>query len=357
MKNKLIYLFFGVVVVIAIIIFVTNHKGTIKKELRDFAYEDTASVNKIFLADKNNNTILLERQDNVWFVNKKYVARKDAIKLLLETIASIDVKSPVPQPALPRITKLLATKSVKVEIYANDKRVKTYFVGDATPDDLGTYMILENSKVPFVMYKPGFNGYLTVRYFIDENDWRDVSLFPIPINKLYSVNVRAIGGQNLSFTIVRKSPYDYQLLDAQNKPVTGYDTLALKEYAADAIRAKAQSWEIYIPKERVDSIKHAVPFVQITLKSIDGKSYNLKLYRHPNINSSTNDKAELLPYDPDIMYGLSNDKDITICQYFVFDPLLVPMDIFLKKNAKNVNKKTSLLINHSQFGISNLPIS
>ncbi len=345
MKNKLIYLLFGIAVVIAIIIFATNRKSTLKKELRDFAYEDTASINKIFMADKNNNTLLLERQGEIWIVNHKYMARKDAIKLLLETIATIDVKSPVAKSMLPRVTKLLATNSVKVEIYANDKRVKTYYVGDATPDNMGTYMILENSSMPFVMHKPGFNGYLTVRYFIDETDWRDLSLFPISINKLYSIQISSTEQPAFSFTIIRKSPVDYVLLDMQNKPVSNYDTITVKEYASTVIKLKAQSWEIYIPPARIDSIKQAVPFFQITIKTINEENYNLKLYRHPNTHNQTDAQGKLYPYDMDVMYGLLNNKDIVLCQYFVFDPILVPINTFTEKRGNLVDKKMSLLIN------------
>ena len=43
--------------------FVYTYKGsTINKELSDFAVDDTASINKIFLADKDGKQITLTKQ-------------------------------------------------------------------------------------------------------------------------------------------------------------------------------------------------------------------------------------------------------------------------------------------------------
>ena len=39
---------------------INNHNGTIKETLTDFSVADTASINKIFLANKNGNTVTLE---------------------------------------------------------------------------------------------------------------------------------------------------------------------------------------------------------------------------------------------------------------------------------------------------------
>ncbi|GIS08576.1 MAG: hypothetical protein CM15mP112_06880 [Flavobacteriales bacterium] len=35
-----------------------------------FAVEDTSSINKIFLADRNGTSILLEKNKNNWILNK-----------------------------------------------------------------------------------------------------------------------------------------------------------------------------------------------------------------------------------------------------------------------------------------------
>ncbi len=338
-KNTILYIIFGIVIVVSALLFFNNQKGTIKKELRDFAYEDTASVNKIFLADKNNNTILLERLNgNTWMVNKKYTVRRDAINLLLDCIASVQVKSPVPKSAFSTVTKYLATRAVKVEIYANDEKVKTYYVGPATADNLGTYMILENSSVPFVTHKPGFNGYLSVRYFVNEIDWRDVRVFPVQINNFYSLNIYYPSSSDNSFTIIRKSPREYKLLNNSGQEIPVFDTLLAKENVISALRASVDMWEISMPKTRYDSLLKAIPLAQITVKSIKGESYKLNLYQMPNLRTYVDNSGNAMNIDPDIMYGIFNDKTTALCQYFTFDPIMLKISALIGKQKHFVTK-------------------
>ncbi len=329
-KNYLLYGVLVVVLIIASIVFFKNKSGTISKELKDFAFEDTSLVNKIFLANKNNETILLERISvNRWMVNKKFLARQDAIKNLLDAIASVQVKSPVPKTALQQINKLLATRATKVEIYANDKLVKTYYVGDPTPDNLGTYMILEGSSVPFVTHRPGFNGYLSIRYFVNEMEWRDVSIFPLSISQLYSISIHYPDNPAESFQIIRKSAGLYELFNSKNEKANYIDTLLVKETAIACIKAKIDQWITINAQHKIDSLKQSHPIAQIEVKSVTGFKHTLTLYKKTLINkiSETEQEFEL---DPDVMYGLINDKELSLCQYFIFDPILLKFSDFTK---------------------------
>ena len=59
-----------------------------------FSIEDTASVSKVTIQDRNGNVALLERKSgSEWTINKKYNARKDVIKLLLECFHDVRVMS------------------------------------------------------------------------------------------------------------------------------------------------------------------------------------------------------------------------------------------------------------------------
>ncbi|MGZ4033712.1 MAG: hypothetical protein ACXVP4_02520, partial [Bacteroidia bacterium] len=163
---------------------VNNRKSTLNAEMRNFAVADTASITKIFLADKEGRTITLERHpEGNWTVNQKYAVRMDALQTLLETIKRVDVKEPVGKKAQDNVIKRLAAKAVKCEIYQNDVLTKAYYVGTETQDNTGTFMIkidpetMKTAEKPFVTYIPGFEGYLTTRYFTEEQGWRDRTVF------------------------------------------------------------------------------------------------------------------------------------------------------------------------------------
>src|SRR5689334_3675906 len=118
-KNKVLILVTLVLAVAAVWLITQNQSGTVREELRDFAVKDTASITKIFLADRAGKTIELEREGTRWRLNKKYYARRDAIKVLLETLKSISVRSMIPKAAYNTVIKQLSSGAVKCEVYTN----------------------------------------------------------------------------------------------------------------------------------------------------------------------------------------------------------------------------------------------
>ena len=84
--------------------------------------------------------------------------------------------------AFDNVIKYIATTGVYVEFFEGDEMVKSYTIGSNTPDHLGTYMLLKESKKPFVVHVPSFNGFLSPRYGIQGNtldiiNWRSNTVF------------------------------------------------------------------------------------------------------------------------------------------------------------------------------------
>src|SRR6185312_12300142 len=196
-KNRTTVIITIILLVVAMyFIFFRSGFSTLGGKDNDFAVQDTASITKITLADKQNRTIVLTRvSKSQWRVNDDYFVRSDAINTLLETIRLVAVKTLIDQKQWDHVIKDLATNSTKVEIYAGDKKIKEYYVGDATADNLGTYMLLvnpsndENYKQPYVTYIPGFDGFLTTRYFTLEDRWRDRVILRYYPNEIKSVTL------------------------------------------------------------------------------------------------------------------------------------------------------------------------
>lgn len=314
----------------SVIIFFNKNKGTIKKELSDFAVKDTSAITKIFLADKANNSVTLTRENYQWKINNKYYARPDAINILLQTIASVDVKSPVSNRVLKNVIKRLATKSIKVEIYKDKELSKVYYVGEATPDQSGTYMVLENSSVPFVTQIPGFTGYLSVRYFTDESLWRDNSVFIYSFNEIASVLIN-LNDKKQSYTVFNDGNNVFRIQDADKKEIANVNVLKTKEFIALFRKVKCEAFlDKFFPEKRLDSLLKTQPFASISVTNRKGEVNSLKLFRRPNVGENYDDKGELLPYNPDAMYGILNDnKKVISLQYFVLDPLLREPDYFI----------------------------
>lgn len=319
---------------LAFYVYQKRGSGTIKPELHDFAVQDTSRVTKIFLANKTGDRVTLERNGaNGWLVNKDHKARKDAIDVLLKTIKRVEMKAPVAKTAHDNIVKLLAGKSVKVEIYEGDERIKTYYVGDATKDNMGTYMLIEGSRTPFVCHIPGFMGYLTSRYMTSELEWRDTEIFHYQLAEIAEVKVDFHNEPERSFKITH-SPNRVVRLFKMNPTETlipEMDTVFVKRYLLNYRDIRFEGVQPY-EKHRVDSIVNSPPYFTITVKDQNGATRSITSYRLPANPGAIDGEGAPLEWDTDRMHGVmnGNENEILLIQYFNFDRLTVPIQVLLK---------------------------
>jgi hypothetical protein len=79
----------------------------------------------------------------------------------------------------------MASNNKKVEIYdKNGAIMRSYLVGGPTLESNGTYMLMNQSKTPFVTNIPGFIGVLDTRYSTDEEEIRSRNIFSFRENDI-----------------------------------------------------------------------------------------------------------------------------------------------------------------------------
>jgi hypothetical protein len=332
-KNKLTLIVVIALSAIAGYFLYSNQSGTIRKELRDFAVKDTASITKIFMADAFGNTITIERQDvEKWMVNNKFEARRDAIDLVLKTVSRMEVKAPVSKAAFETVVKNLAGNSTKVEIYTGkNKPSKTYFVGGATPDNFGTYMLLEGSSVPFIMHIPGFYGYLTSRFFTDEVEWKSTVLYNYNPATIEKIELNYLEVPHESFVLENISSGKPVLKSALlNKTYNNIDTLAIYYYINAFRKVNVEFYATDVPEEKRDSIMTHCKKFTITITDKEGNVNNFIGFNKPVKEGAEDLEGNPIVFDMDRMYGLTNDNEFVIIQYFVFDELTPRISFFLR---------------------------
>lgn len=312
-----------------LVLFMTrDDSSSIKKELRDFAVQDTASVDKIFMVKKSNEQVTLTREGNNWVVNGNYNVRTDAIDLLLKTIHRIQVKAPVSKSALDNVITMLATRNTKVEIYSKGKHLKTLYVGGSTQDQIGTFMMLEGSSVPFVCHIPGFIGYLSTRFFTDERDWRSPLIFDYNFDEIAKIKSVNSEFPEQSFLLTKdKNVINMQSLDGQEEPIV-IDTLAVKFFLSNYERVASEFFANKLEPAFMDSLDAAVPFHILEVTDIKGVVSTVEAHRRAGVPSAELDEP-VPEFDPDRMYAKVNGKDWVVIQYFVFDQLFHGYQFFL----------------------------
>ena len=350
-KNRRFIIAVTVLGVIAIALVLTNSKSTFKRELSDFAVDDTSNVTKIFMSDKNNNSLTLTRvQPGKWLVNNKYSGSKANIELLLGTMLGLQVKETVPKAALEYVIKDLATISVKVEIYQwknrinlfdfirlfpQEKLTKVYYVGGPIQSNRGSYMIMEHSSVPFVVYLPGLRGFVTPIYSPIEKYWRDYSIFKKSIQQIESVRMEFPSDPENSFEIKNDANMNMRFISlADNQQVPMFDTLKVMNFLASFRNINFEALLNDMETHRKDSILATTPYCIISLTDTNHTTQIIKTYRKGASPGEMDAIGKPAPYDMDRLYALVNDgKDFTSIQYFVFDKILRPKSFFQKKQA------------------------
>jgi hypothetical protein len=332
MKNRNLIALLIVVVLVALAVYLVYNynSSTIKQELKDFAIQDTASVTKIFMADRKGNKVLLERTSQGWMVNKKYKARVDAITTLLETMNRVRVDAPVPKSAFNTTIKTLASEGTKVEIYQNDKLSKVYYVGGTTQNYKGTIMMIENSSAPFIMVIPGFEGYLTTRYFTEETLWRNSSIFAYKLPEIKSVRVEDGHEPKNSFEISLNGTNQLSLRAlSPATEITNFDTLAVKDYL---LNFKDLHYEFIADKvspERKDSVLKSTPAYTITIADKKGDVNQLVCFHKKPATETLDPQGKPLVNDPDRMWAKWNkEPNLLVIQIFVFNDVFRPVYSF-----------------------------
>ena len=339
-KNKKLLIVLVALIIPALYFLFQNKNTTIKKELRDFAVKDTAAISKIFLADRNGNEITLERKNNKWMVNDKFEPRPDFLNLLLDAMYKIDVRNRVAKAAYNNVIKMLASSGVKCEIYLNGSEdpFKTYYVGGQTEDGLGTFMIIENSNVPFVNQIPGFNGYLTPRYSVNIEAWRLPSLFQISSKDIKSITIKYANYPEKSFTISQKDG-SYQIESPFNRnKINLVDSVAVENYLSFYRNVFYESRATNMTSSRKDSILQDPPSITISLTDIKGKNKELEIY--PMLLSAGSlakfdSNGKPLKYDVDRVYGfIRAEKEFVILQQYSLERLLRQFEDFNLQKPK-----------------------
>ena len=339
-NNKVLLIILIVLALVATYMYTTRTPGTLgsnKEEKSDFAISDTASIDKIFIVNSKGEAVTLKKGKKGWTVNDKYLARPDNIRLLMKTFARIDVRSPVPKSAFNNTVKMIATSGIKVEIYqGGNEPSKVYYVGGATLDHQGTYMILETegvkSSVPYIMYIPGNYGYLTTRFFSDPEQWRDAVVFKNSIDEIKSVEIKYFETPEESFTIAKVG--DKFTLSAENNLVENpnVNQKKLNEYLALYQKIYYEMVDVESSVEKIDSIIASPPLLSIEVKLNDGSQNKIVTYHMPNYRTTLDPSTgEPFEYDVDRMYAHLNGELFVFVQFATFDNITLPRSYFLNK--------------------------
>ncbi len=313
--------------------------STVDKEARDFKIEDTASITKIFMADKNGQSITLTRTDKGWVTPNKYPCRSDAINLLLYTMKRMEVKSPVGKNAKPGVIKTMVGRSIKVQAYHNNTLIKQYYVGHENMENDATYMILtnldedKNYEDPFLMCIPGFNGYLSSRFILNEDEWRDRMVINYTPPQLKTIKMEFTENMDSSFVLNLNSTTSFELKKLNGTPIP-FDELKMKQYLAYFQNISYEQLLNNFNKKLTDSIQNAIPFLKMSITTTDFKTRTFRFVNKHTTAALNRKYGYDYKYDPDRLFLVEeSNKETSLIQYYVFGKIIQTYSYFLPQTT------------------------
>ncbi|MCC6815409.1 MAG: DUF4340 domain-containing protein [Saprospiraceae bacterium] len=255
---------------------------------RDFAVKNVEDITKIFLGKKDNENITLTKNGLHWMVNDKYKVFPNTMMHLLEIIKSIRVNSIPHRNAYSFIMNEFATKGIKVEIYSDKEKLKTYYVGGVTEDETGLYCLMDGSDQPYIMTDGKAPSNLRVRYDIKEKDWRDRSLFNLNPDRVTELVLDYPREPNRGFKIVNKNG-KLDLEDMTGHSIDLKDLKFLQNYISQLPLFMAEA--ITNDLHAKDSISKLIPYLSYKINTSDSPApIELKLYP---VNENTDTPIDL----------------------------------------------------------------
>lgn len=345
-KYRKSIIFLVVLAIISAFLLTNNRSGTFRKKGNSFAVTDTSNITKFFLADKRNNTVKVERSaSGNWILNDKYEVNPTMVQVMLQTFIGIDSKEPVARATRNTVIRMLAGKSVKTEIYQrvyrinifniiklfpHEKLTRTYYVGDATMDNSGTFMLMQGSEEPYVVNIPGFRGFVSTRYSAMEGDWRSHSVFKYRVPEISTLTVKFNEKPEMSFRINNLDNKSFTLTTLNdNRNIDHFDTMRLVEYLSMYKNLNFERVLDEMTKSKHDSILALTPENEITLVDKQGKTRTLKTWKRKADIGQFDLDGNQAEFDLERMYALVDSNEYLVSvQYFVFNDVLVPWKFF-----------------------------
>ncbi|MEM0993717.1 MAG: DUF4340 domain-containing protein [Bacteroidota bacterium] len=300
---------------------------------RKFKVKDTDIIDKIFMVKRSGEKITLERKNDYWVYNGAHKASPTAMENLLRAVREMQMQYKPANAAVPNMVRDLATNGIKVELYdRTDDLIRSYYIGGSTPDERGTYMIMENSEQPYVMHLPSWSGNLRFRFTLSEDEWRDKTVFGARVEQIKSISVEYPKQQNKSFRLKKEG--------AQYSVVPFYDfTPSISKEVSQGLVERflvnfkyigAEAFESKNPRK--DSVLQTIPFATITLETISGNTQKAQLFPiyidAPNIDPTTGRK--LADTRLERYFASVDESEFMLVQHRVFEKILWSYEYFFE---------------------------
>ncbi len=328
MKNIKIYIILLVLIIIAGIYYFSNSKGSLNLRNTSFSNESTEDITKIQISSPESRVELTKESDN-WKVNNKYWATEKYIENLLLATQRVVISSPVSKAEKQQIVSILKADGILVEFYKKNRSIKKFYVSKPSMNPSKTYMMMEKSDEPFIVKIPAFKGLLAQLFVIDENYWRNKTVFDYQPQNIENIAVNYSKNKEKSFRIINYNNGTFALQNLSNESFEkDFNVDKVARYFTYFQRITFEDVVQDLNQEKIDSVLESLPYCEIEVEDITGGKNKIAIYRKPS-KRELDEFGNKVLFDYDRAYAsFNNNHELITIQYYIFDPLFKEIDYF-----------------------------
>lgn len=313
-----------VLLIIAIILFLKDKPGTLKVAINAFAVTDTSVVTTIKFAN-GRSSVLLNREEGKWKVNRQFYAKPRIVKALLGLLRNIEISAPVSKSMKASVMHGFTTNYVSVEIESDGKKLRAYRITEKDSLGIGSFMMMPDNDEPYLVHVPGYNGRISMLFPCDEQFWRDKTIFSYRPQDILSVEVDYSRDPKASFAYQFLRPDNLEIKSLHEKSSVNISKEAARIYLSRFANISYEAPVRYRTAAIFDSISHQKPYCEIKVKNAQHQINIIRTYQIPV--RGNNGK-----FDVNRMYAVhQNDTVPVVVRYIDFDPIMKVYSDFLMK--------------------------
>jgi len=281
--RRTLFLSLFLLVLVGVIVFLSKRQAAKTRALDDyegnFAVAQIDDIARIELKHRAGPTYFLKRVKDGWMINDRYRARMSSVEPLLAALHGVRIRYIPADAAVKNVRENIEGTYIHIDVFdRSGNKLKSYRVGGVTPDERGTYVIMDGSDQPFVVHIPSWDGALRTRFALSLEDWRDRRFMDIDPEQIREVKVEYPKQKSQSFNLARRgsaftlSPVYPEL---REYPKTYRDGTADAFLRALSEAAREGFENQYLSK---DSIRSLTPFCAMRISLNNADTIMLKIW-------------------------------------------------------------------------------
>ena len=297
-----------------------------------FAIPDTSEVGQIELTqyrlgEVSQSVILNRKKDEGWQVNGEHVAFQPYVNHLLTTMHLLRVKETLTPQGQKAGQEILNRVHTRVKAFDRRGRLlRDYRLGTAAKSGHGSLMQMADAQTPYIVERPGHQGFVNGFYSLDTYFWRENLLFDGQLARLQKIELQYLNEPEKSFVLERSaSQAPWHLAEPDGLPS---DTAALNAYL------KHFTGKIY-------GESFAEPNFPGQFEALQGREPD----RRFAVTNFKGERRELLmfirPENPNNFFGwVKGEEELLTIQHFVMDKYLITRGELLGIQAYSMSLST-----------------